>query len=401
MIISALSSLGTILFLALAIRIGVLLLFPCAAFLFPDSREYHAIAMNILNGKGIILGPTAIAHRPPLYSLFLAASYYLGMNIFATCVLQCFIGTLCVYLQYNLALQFFKRQDCAKLAALLLAVDPFHIACCAFLLTETIFTLLLLATITLLYPLWQGKERPELAILAAGFFLGVGCLCRASLTLFVGVAIVLLYFGANAKRWRYIYLLILSCCLVILPWTTRNWMYFNRLVPVTTQSGDHLYEVLGPGATGGPRLPNVVYPPEIWGLSEIERDAYLRNWVFRYIQQHPQHLLQLMLVKLYRFWNLDFNHQAFQKHPSRWLIISFTAIVYLAVIATLLQYRHYYGTLLLLTPVLYFSGIHSIFMGSVRFRIPVMPYLEIIAAWSIMRLINFAIFGVGNGRKSK
>ena len=120
-------------------------------------------------------------------------------------------------------------------------------------------------------------------------------------------------------------------------------------------------------------------------MKEAEQDAFLTKWVINYILKNPKKILELSFIKFMRFWNVSLNYETLRKHPVNKIIIFFNIFVYLFAAA-----GFFWGekrkVLLILTPVFYFTLLHLIFLGSVRYRVPVMPYLEILAASGILYL---------------
>ena len=55
----------------------------------------------------------------------------------------------------------------------------------------------------------------------------------------------------------------------------------------------------------------------------------------------------------------------------------------------------------LLLPVAYFTLLHLVFVGSVRYRVPVMPLVEILAAWGVVCLWRRSAAGVAVGAEER
>jgi len=91
------------------------------------------------------------------------------------------------------------------------------------------------------------------------------------------------------------------------------------------------------------------------------------------------------LVKLARTWNPFPNVAEHRSGRSAWAgAIYSLALFVLAFVGALRLWRNRRGQLaLLLAPVLYFSLVHMVYVGSVRYRVPLMPLLAVVGCAAI------------------
>jgi 4-amino-4-deoxy-L-arabinose transferase-like glycosyltransferase len=242
-------ALGAIITLALAVRVF-------AAFevnsIVPqsDAADFDRHALSIAAGDGypdaltVTGGPGPSAFRAPLYPLVLAAVYtvinvdddsarWLGARLE-----QALIGTAVVALIALIAFQLWGRR-LALIAAAIAAVYLPLIHAGTSLLTEPLFTALLLAGVAALlrYRLTDQRTR---WLAAAGVFAGLAALTRGN-----GLAVVVaLALGAWIARPRLSMrslsapAIVVGCAvLVVAPWTIRNAIVVDAFVPVTDQTG--------------------------------------------------------------------------------------------------------------------------------------------------------------------
>lgn len=371
-----------VLSLGFGLRLTAVLLVP-DYFLFPDSNDYHSIANNYLQNKGLILFDTLYAVRPPLYSLFLAFLYFFGLGPLGVLVVQVFLGTAMIIFQYFLALMLFNRKIVALLASLFLALDPFFILFGALLLTEILFSLIFLCLILLLHRL-HFTER-SFPWFYAGVLFGVGCLCRDAL---LGFIVFALFFAfLRPKGFAKAFFLVAGAFVVIFPWTLRNWICLDEIVIITSKKGTNLYEAFGPGATGGCAIMEMNLPQGVKEMNEAQQDRFLTQWTLQYIAQNPQNAIRLGYIKFLRFWNVSLNYEVLKKHPVNAIIILFNVLIYLFA-ALGFWFSEKKKIFILLCPILYFTLLHLVFLGSVRYRVPIMPYLELLAASGIVVSIS-------------
>lgn len=141
-----------ILLLALALRIGWVLSRPAddaSLAGLPDQSEYLDLGRNLLESRGLFFydarfRSTVYAYRMPLYPAMIAAC---GGSIRATLVLQAVLDTSSVLAAACLAAGLLPRQ-CRRRGTLwasaVVAANPFLLYFCGLILSETLFTTLLL-----------------------------------------------------------------------------------------------------------------------------------------------------------------------------------------------------------------------------------------------------------------
>ncbi len=178
---------GTVLFpiLILALAAGALLYAYISPkpvkFYTPDSLGYERIALNIVQ-NGAFSGQTeppflADLHRPPIYPAFMAVVYALwGHTPAAVVLLQVFIFSLTVALTFSVSRLLGLSTVAGLAAAAVLAVDPVSIMATNLLLTETLYTVLLvLGMAALAAYLGEGRIR---WLVASALLLGLSGLTR-------------------------------------------------------------------------------------------------------------------------------------------------------------------------------------------------------------------------------
>jgi hypothetical protein len=140
--------------------------------------------------------------------------------------------------------------------------------------------------------------------------------------------------------------------------------------------------------------------PELAGLGEVESDRALRRLAFEQMREDPGRVLRLAGVKFRRTWSLTPNVESYQG----WIVALVSAgfMIVVLVAAAIGAWRalgrhgqaptssgpahgtRTYSTrrllVLLWLPVVYFTLLHCVFIGSLRYRVPLMPFVEITAA---------------------
>jgi 4-amino-4-deoxy-L-arabinose transferase-like glycosyltransferase len=186
----------------------------------PDSQTYIDPAIELISSGGY---PIVSALRTPIYPLFIAFIYWIGgQNPILIIAAQVVMGTLTVMLGYYLGVKVVTRPT-ALLGAFLLAVSVESITSVFYLLTETLFTFLFLAGIIA----WiKGyKDREKLWLAAAAILMGLSALCRP-VAIFYPLFLTLGLLLNKGIRWTgriinsalFLGIFLLS----IVPWIVRN-----------------------------------------------------------------------------------------------------------------------------------------------------------------------------------
>ncbi len=362
-----------------------------APFLFPDSVNMHNMATNLARGLGHRDATGRWAWRMPAYQAFLALLYTVGFeSAHSVRAVQAVLDTLNVLLIFLLGMRMFGRRP-ALYAAGMAAVYPFFVYFSALVLSET---LAVTAILGVAYTQRRLLERfcAHRALLA-GLVLGAATLVKASFAGLV-VAFGLYHFIARARLgWRHCGLvcgvLLVGWAVVLAPWTIRNWVHLDAFVPLSTMGGYTLYESNSAFSDGGPNMGKIVFPPGTGtdDLSEAPRDRALREAALDWIRAHPGQFLRTSLRSFLRTWNVIPNYAQARTWPKILAsLLSYVPVMALGLYALWRTRRAWRATWLLVVPVVYVALLHSVFMGSVRYRVPVMTCMILLAARGIQLL---------------
>ncbi|MCW5198513.1 hypothetical protein VU07_01520 [Desulfobulbus sp. F4] len=209
-------------------------------FLQPDTMSYLHPGMQLLE-KGVF--PSFA--RTPVYPLFIAVmNKYLSNSYAFLAFTQILLSLVTVWLSYIVSLRIFGFFP-AIICMLFIALDFQSMLTANFLLSDTLFTLILSVFISLLV-FFYGKIGGSIIFDSVSFFVLGGCLsilsmCRPiSFALFTVISLWMFF----ALKIRKKYLLILLFCMssVSLPafWTIRNHSY-TGVYFFTTISSENIY----------------------------------------------------------------------------------------------------------------------------------------------------------------
>jgi 4-amino-4-deoxy-L-arabinose transferase-like glycosyltransferase len=381
---------------------------------FPDEKQYRHIAENFINGHGLTVSidsqteeplhePLEI-HRMPLYPLVLALMEKAAWGVTSVRLLQALLGALSCVMIYLLAAEL-AGERAGRIAALLASVDPFSIYFAGRFLSETLFVLLLIASWCYVVRTWKevvgGAPASQwlASSLVAGLVGAAAVLTRSTLLpVFLLLPLVWLAVGPRRIRGFAVGLLILLVVAMGLsPWVARNYKRTwdkeagGRLVVTTLNVGESLYEAVGPFATGGPNKENTVWPVEtrITRQDEYARNRFLLEKSLTYMKNDPVWTLRLAGTKFLRTWNITPNYEKLRTPFYMTVSLAWCLPVFLtAILGLLVSLRRFRMLAWLLLPVLVFTLIHMVFVGSVRYRVPMMPFVLVLSGIGIWWVVS-------------
>ncbi|HEC83605.1 MAG TPA: phospholipid carrier-dependent glycosyltransferase [Firmicutes bacterium] len=357
-----------------------------------DAPTYYVLAENLLNGTGYRYGedlqPTA--KRTPGYPLLIAATFKVfGRNFNAVRIVQCSLDVVTTSLIFCLTTLLFSSNLAGLLAALAYALYPPAIFSTTYIMTETLYTFLLVGfTVTLMVSILTSNRWLSLA---AGILLGLATLTRPGVLF---LPLCLLAVGVILKRqlWKALLIFIVGFLVTILPWGARNYRTHGKWIMTSTLVGANLYKgnhIPSQGAFFA-STDSLVPPPlrtKLATADEATRDSILKAEAFRMIWANKGKIAILTLKKIPRLWlNLGYGRPSSKKSIA--LAVSHLALLGLAIygLNSIVADRRYLSFVPLATIV--FSTLAYLAVAAeVRFVFPLIPLVLPFAAGGFSRLI--------------
>ncbi|MEX2091583.1 MAG: glycosyltransferase family 39 protein [Pirellulales bacterium] len=381
-------------------------------FEFPDSASYWELGHDIAAGEPYQVGsPDRRVHRTPGYPLLLAAMFrVVGQEASPTWArgLGAALGALTVGAVYWLARQIFGLRV-AWLAAAIVALYPEAIVVSVLPLSDGPFCLWMVLQLAVWRWAAHRSDSTSYAIaVCAGAIGGMATLTRPSWLLFTPLFVALWTLASrfdHRQTRRQLALggtMLAALAIAMTPWWIHNYRVVGRFVPTTLWVGPSLYDGLSPTADGRSdmsfvpafeaklRAADAANPPIASDPPfEYRFDRLLRDAALRWAAANPVNTLELAGTKLLRMWNIWPNEPQFRSWFVRLAVFgTYTPILLLSLYGAWRFRDRGLDVLLLILPAVYFSLLHAVFIGSLRYRQPAMLTLAILAAAVLISLLD-------------
>ena len=392
-----------------------------------DEVSYHNLALRVLDGHGFSFGerwwPGTAANEPTahwsyLYTIYLVAIYaVLGPSPLLARILQAIIvGVVMPWLLYRLSFRLFapstrgermfidnpavaRAQRVGLLAAAIGAVYIYFFYYTASLITEGFYITGILWTFDTAVATVQSQKVTTRQWVTLGLAMGITILLRQLFLLFVPFLLLWLWWAKRPRLTSFV-LPVALVIFMILPWTIRNYLAFEQIVPLNTNSGFAFFWGNHPryGTQFIPILPSGEYfrmiPQELQaqGLNEAEMDSALLSKAFGFIVAEPGRYLLLSLSRIptyFMFWPSGDSGMVsnISRVGSFGLFLPFMLYgLLLTLKQSFVSWRERLAspfTLLYLFMLVY-AGIHILTWTLIRYRIPVDVILVIFAGYGLL-----------------
>jgi len=378
-----------------------------------DGLYHHNWAVSIV--QGAFLGRESF-FRAPLYPYFLALIYKIfGIGFFMPRVVQSLLGSISCVLTYRLG-RAILGENVGLIAGLIAAAYPLSIYYENELLIPALLIFLILTAVQATR--WAAaRPAAKTRWLAAGIAWGLAAITRPNVLLSVASLPVWLvrkcrrYLAAAAG------LGLLSLVLVISPVTARNYLVSRELVLIAWQGGYNFYIGNNPKADGKTAI--VPGTKKSWQggyydskrlaeealnkkLNNSEVDRYWFERGVTFILTQPGRALLLFLKKIYLWFggveisnNRDiyyFTRPTYLKYllfKLPWFQFPFGLLLPLAVVGVYFGLRERRDISLILQFVATYTLSFLLFFVTARYRLTIVPFLIILAAFAARRLYDF------------
>ena len=172
--------------------------------------------------------------------------------------------------------------------------------------------------------------------------------------------------------------MLLLTLLVMTPWGFRNWRVLGSWVWTTTNEGVTAYDGFNPDATGASDQSFLGDFPQLKQMGELDRSRYLSDKAAAYVREDPPRAVKLAFLKAARTWSPVPLSREYGDWKHAVVLLAYSVPLDLLVLAALVGPlgggMRRAAKVFLLLPAIYFTVVHMMSVGSIRYRVPVEPH---------------------------
>lgn len=360
---------------------------------------FDELAWNFIQGNGYVFQPgqTPAVQRPPGYPFFLMAIYFIfGKEVWIVQIIQSLLGGLTSLLLYFLGKRIFNERV-GIIAAFFFAIYLHSFLYTARLFTEPLYILLMIVFMLYFLKLFERLDLKTSFIV--GILLAILTLIKANsllLPLFLFPPLLLTFWHQKGKVVKNFSILLIAMVLLIGPWTFRNYMVTKHFIPVATLGGQVFYvgnmaikNDQGKWMTAANdevqfhlNLESLRIAKEFGINNEAERDKFLYKITLNWIYEHPWLFVKGLVAKFFYFWYLAPS----SKMGTIVSLLIHLSFLILSGIGFVLAIRKGVNILIFVLVILYFNLLYALFWAQARYSVPVMPFIMIFAAYTVMNI---------------
>lgn len=345
-----------------------------------DDINYYMSSLNILK-RGVLTYRTfneATVFIMPLYPLFLSGVlkiFGIGFcGLQAVRIIQTGISALSILFVYLTAKKLFNK-EAGLISAGIFSFYPPNLITPGYILTECLFTFILLALIYSSVKFADNLSIPRVAILSVLWIIAV--FCRPTVLFYP--CFFLLYIFINkyyrlSQCIKFGITMALIFSLLSFPWWVRNYNEYQTFIPLTASSGNPLLQ--------GTYI-NYIQTPENTanfeiGKTALETDKIERNTALLRIREgfknhFIKYLLWYTLGKTFYFWALPF-YWIDVMGISYWLAVVYHIFILITAVYAIfkgIKEKQFMKSSLVLFIGLYFNFVHCVYMSFDRYSYPI------------------------------
>jgi 4-amino-4-deoxy-L-arabinose transferase-like glycosyltransferase len=367
-------------------------------FFFPDSHAYWILGHAIARGEPYeFLSPDDQVLRTPGYPVLLAGWFRVfgdDAPVLSVRAFSAVLGAVAVGVLGWWTTQLFDARA-GRWAGWIAGLYPGSVSMGVFVLAEAPFCPWMLLQLALWGLAWRAQSNARAGALAVGGGIAgaIATLIRPSWLLFTPFALAIAMV-IDRRRGRSLALGLAMCCsfaVCMLPWWIRNAHVTGHFVATTLQVGASLYDGWNPEADGGS---NMAFVDRFAGeeravdRAAADQDTFefrlnrrMEKAALDWAWANPGRVAQLAWVKFARTWNVWPNEPQARSWPLRLAVMcTYVPLLCLGIVGAWRYTPWGWPYVLAWLPAVYFTLLHVVFVGSIRYREPAMLAVTSLAA---------------------
>jgi len=349
---------------------------------YPDEKDYMDLAGHLLNtGHYTLDGTSPSAYRAPGYPALLASLTSSGASPFLVRIVQFILLGLSVLLTFTITRHI--SREAAIPAALFALFYPVGIYTAGTFFPQTLATTLFLGVIYMAF----CRSFSLMTSLICGALCASLLLTVPSFLFSLGVVFVAMLFHIDRSHRKNILITLLSCLLLTIPWTLRNYAVSHRFIFVASNSGINLLLGNSPNTTpnAGVNVDISAYEEKTVGMNEFERDAFYTSSAVEYVKQNKLKAMSLYFRKVLNHFNYHnvLNTRSESSNMKDLLSLLSYGLLIGLVLLRLLMHRQWAMTNFekFVVGLYLLNGLYAaVFFTRLRFRVPYDYLLIVVAA---------------------
>lgn len=385
------------LFVISSLSVKLLIIFKYGNLLTLSSDDLNYIKSGIvLLERGILTyqnytEPTVFI--TPGYPLFLAAWFGLaGHDFFGIQVvrfIQALISCMGIVIVFLIAKELVDEKV-ALISAFLISFYMPNITTPGYIMTETLFTTLLLALVY--FSLIFSAKPKSGKFIILGVLWAITTLCRPTIALYPGLLFfyILLHFKMRFRNLiKFGAIMFVSFAMIMLPWWVRNYHEYGEFIPLAASSGNPMLQ--GSYIDYQQTPENTVYYQlgrNAFETNKVEMQAAKMRIKIEWKRDFWAYLKWYTIGKTKILWNGIFYWKEFLG-VTQHIVLSYHYVLLLGFASMLsLLVQRFTKYTLIVSVILYFNAIHCAYMTFDRYAFPVMPLISIFCAVFLVKLFE-------------
>jgi len=362
--------------------------------------EYGEITKNILHGNGYSLfymenselqhqfkediNPAKSAYMPPGYVFFLLPFMYLNDIAVRNVLIYLFhilFASIVIYLVYLLTKKIFNERT-AIVAAIISALLPEFIYAVLSFSPTVIYHLLVLSILII----FLNFEKIKFRYLYIAFLIALTIYFRSEFVLFF---LMIVLFFLLKKQYIISTKLFFIVLILILPWSIRNYLVFEKVVPLSTSFGLNLYRGNNAEGIGSWGEDETEAKISMLGMDnlELEVNKIYQSKAVEFFQANPDQVIKNAFVKLYYFWVYYPNEQR-SAHPVYLIPSIFLLLFFLYGIVVSYDWKKHHFTYMFL---IFSTIVVVIFFPMARYQTMMKIAMIPFASYGISKIVDFFV----------